>query len=348
MSKITVIVPVHNEEHWLDRCVRSIRNQTFGDWELLLIDDGSTDATACICDRWADLDRRIRVFHRANQGWCASRNYGLEHANGAWVMFLDGDDWLEPEALAEAWRGASQYDVDYVIGASSIDIFDPATDALVAATADHVEKDYLFDMENFSEAGKFIWDTSGLMFYCVWGKLFSMDVIRRHSLKFDLNLYVQEDFNFVMRYYYHVRRAVAVPQVFNHYCRPTDKDDIGEKPVVDQHHFNEVTLISILRIMYKFKTTDEFNVWLWHEISEQYVRLTSKIFLDSTGLSEDERREHVYAQADDFIFRFFCDKLAGYDPLWTDMAPLRQKDDFEGMYERMKRKVEEDLLPPCL
>ena len=349
MGKISVIVPFHNEEHWLDRCIESVRKQTYPDWEMLLVDDCSTDRSMSIARRWADLDPRIRtLFHKENRGWSAARNYGIEQATGDYVMFLDGDDWLEPNAFEEANRAMESYAVDYVIGASSIDVFDPATDEVVAVTADRLQEDYVFDMTDFSHAGKYLWETSGLMFYCVWGKLFRMDIIRDHSLRFDLNIYVQEDFNFVMRYYYHVKRAAAVPFVFNHYCRPTDKDNIGEKPVVDQHNFNEVTLISILRIMYKFKTSEEFNLWLFHEISEQYVRLTSKIFLDSTGLTEAERRHHVYAMTDNFIFRFFCDKLAGVDPLWTDMAPLREKDDFEGMYLRMKEKVEKDLLPPCL
>lgn len=348
MPSISVIIPAYNEEAWLVRCLDSVRAQTFSDWEVLLVDDGSTDRTGRIADRYHDLDWRIKVHHHENRGWSFARNYALQHVSGDYVMFLDADDYLEPDALAEGYRGMTEYDADYVIGGSTIQIYDAATREVVSNTPGHVDKDYLFEMSDFSTAGKYLWETSGLMFYCVWGKLFRMDIIRAHSLSFDLNLYVQEDFNFVMRYYYHVRRAVAVPQIFNVYCRPTDKDDIGEKPVIDQHNFNEVTLISILRIMYKFKTTDEFNVWLWHEISEQYVRLTSKIFLASTGLTEEEQRSHVYAQADNFIFRFFCDKLAGHDPLWTDMAPLRAADDLDGMYLRMKAKVEDDLLPPCL
>ena len=349
MGKISVIVPFHNEERWLDRCIRSVREQTYGDWELILVDDCSTDHSAAIARRWANLDARIRLLaHVENRGWSAARNFGIDQATGDYVMFLDGDDYLEPGAFEEGNRAMEQYGADYVIGGSTIEVFDPATGEVVSQTPGHVEEDFVFEMSDFARAGRFLWETSGLLFYCVWGKLFRMDIIRDHSLRFDLNIYVQEDFNFVMRYYYHVRRAVAVPQTFNIYCRPTDKDDIGEKPVVDQHNFNEVTLISILRLVYKFKLPEDFCTWLYHEVSEQYVRLTSKIFLDSTGLTEEERRHHVYAMADNFIFRFFCDKLAGADPLWTDMVPLRAADDFEGMYERMKEKVETDLLPPCL
>lgn len=348
MADISIIVPVYNEQDWLDRCVQSVRAQTFESWELLLVDDGSTDATGGICDRWANLDARIRVFHNQNRGWSAARNFGIEHATGSYAMFLDGDDYLEPEALAEGWRAVVEYGADYVIGGSTIEVYDAETHEVLSRTPGNVQEDFVFEMSDFSRAGRFLWETSGLMFYCVWGKLFSMDIIRRQSLRFDLNIYVQEDFNFVMRYYYHVRRAVAVPQTFNIYCRPSDKDDIGEKPVVDQFNFNEVTLISILRLVYKFQLSEEFCLWLYHEVSEQFVRLASKIFLDSTGLTPAERRAHVAAMTDTFIFRFFADKLAGTDPLWRDMAPLLAAGDAEGMYQRMERKIEEDLLPPCL
>lgn len=348
MGKISVIVPVYNEEEWLDRCVRSVRAQTFGDWELLLIDDGSTDASGRICDKWADLDGRIRSLHETNRGWSWARNVGIEQASGDYLMFLDADDYLEPDALREANRGMEAYDADYVIGGSIIEVYDAQSREILSRTIGVVEDDYFFAMEDFATAGRFIWDTSGLLFYCVWGKLFRADIIRAHHLRFDLNLYVQEDFNFVMRYYYHVHRAVAVPQVFNAYCRPSDKDDIGEKPVVDQHNFNEVTLISILRLVYKFQLPKDFCLWLYHEISEQYVRLASKIFLESTGLTEEEKRAHVYAMTDNFIFRFFADVLSSTDPLWIDMAPLLAADDKEGMYLRLKEKVEMDLLPPCL
>lgn len=348
MAQISVIVPVHNEEHWLDRCVQSVRDQTFSDWELLLVNDGSTDRSPRICARWANLDPRIRMLSCENHGWSYARNLGIDHATGKYVMFLDGDDFLEPDALAEAYRGMTQYDADYVIGGTTIQMFNPETDEVVDTIPGAVEQDYVFEMKDFATAGKFLWETSGLLFYCVWGKLFRMDIIREHSLKFDLNIYVQEDFNFVMRYYYHVNKAVALPQTFNIYCRPTDKDDVGEKPVVDQHNFNEVTLISYMRIAYKYQLPEDFNVWMYGNISEQYIRLTSKIFLDETGLSQEERRRHVYAMADNFIFRFFCEKLSATDPMWADMQRALNAGDFEAIYLRMDKKISEDLLPPCM
>ena len=92
--KISVIVPVYNVEKYLHRCVDSILAQTFNDFELLLIDDGSKDKSGAICDEYAAKDSRVRVFHKENGGVSSARNLGLENAKGDWIIFIDSDDWI--------------------------------------------------------------------------------------------------------------------------------------------------------------------------------------------------------------------------------------------------------------
>ena len=93
--KISVIVPVYNVEKYLHKCIDSILVQTFTDFELLLIDDGSTDKSGDICDEYAVKDARVRVFHTENRGVSAARNHGLREASGDWICFVDSDDWVE-------------------------------------------------------------------------------------------------------------------------------------------------------------------------------------------------------------------------------------------------------------
>lgn len=94
MPKISVIVPVYNAEKFLFRCIDSILNQTFKDFELLLIDDGSTDRSGDICDEYAKKDLRISVFHKRNGGVSTARNVGLDNARGEWICFIDSDDYI--------------------------------------------------------------------------------------------------------------------------------------------------------------------------------------------------------------------------------------------------------------
>ncbi len=102
---ISVIVPVYNIEKYLERCVQSICAQTYKNIEIILVDDGSTDRSGEICDRLADEDKRIRVFHKENGGSSSARNLGLRQAKGAYIGFIDSDDYIEPdmyELLLEA------------------------------------------------------------------------------------------------------------------------------------------------------------------------------------------------------------------------------------------------------
>lgn len=95
MCKLSVIIPVHNTEMVLGRCVDSVLNQGFDDMELLLIDDGSTDGSGAVCDAYTEKDSRVRVFHKPFGGASAARNVGIEHAQGEWIAFVDSDDYVD-------------------------------------------------------------------------------------------------------------------------------------------------------------------------------------------------------------------------------------------------------------
>ncbi len=97
--KVSIVIPVYNEEIHLKRCIESVLNQTYSNLELLLIDDGSKDKSGYICDEYALKDFRIRVFHKCNEGVSKTRNFGIAKAVGEWIMFLDSDDYLINDAL---------------------------------------------------------------------------------------------------------------------------------------------------------------------------------------------------------------------------------------------------------
>lgn len=112
---ISIIVPVYKAEKYINRCVDSILSQTFTDWELLLIDDGSPDNSGEICDGYARNDKRIRVFHKKNGGVSSARQKGQEEAIGEYTIHVDPDDWVEPEMLQELYAKAKEDDADMVI-----------------------------------------------------------------------------------------------------------------------------------------------------------------------------------------------------------------------------------------
>lgn len=99
--KISVVVPVYNAERYLEECVKSILQQTYTDFELFLVDDGSTDNSSFLCDCFSQEDARVHVLHKPNGGVSSARNQGISIAEGEYLSFVDADDWLEPNYLAE-------------------------------------------------------------------------------------------------------------------------------------------------------------------------------------------------------------------------------------------------------
>lgn len=109
--KISVIVPVYNAEKYLQRCVDSILAQTFTDFELLLIDDGSKDKSGEICDEYVRKDDRVKVFHKENGGVSSARNLGLDNAQGIYVTFVDADDWIDMNYFPAEFLKDNKWDV---------------------------------------------------------------------------------------------------------------------------------------------------------------------------------------------------------------------------------------------
>lgn len=115
--KVTIIVPIYNAEKYIEECIQSVQSQTFTNWELLLIDDGSTDNSSNICENYAQNDKRIRIIHKPNTGVSDTRNYGLDIAQGKYIIFLDADDyWYDNSAIELLVQTAEKHNLDIVRG----------------------------------------------------------------------------------------------------------------------------------------------------------------------------------------------------------------------------------------
>ena len=113
--KISVIIPVYQAENYLSRCIESLLSQTFSDYEIILVNDGSSDKSGMICNEYALKDPRVRVFHKENEGVSNTRQYGLEQAKGEYTIHVDPDDWVSPEMLLELYQVAVEENADMVI-----------------------------------------------------------------------------------------------------------------------------------------------------------------------------------------------------------------------------------------
>ena len=182
---ISVIVPVYNAEKYLDRCIQSILTQTYTDFELLLINDGSTDSSGAICDRYAEQDSRVRVFHKENGGVSSARNMGLDNAKGEWIAFVDSDDWVLDSYLYNLV--SHSHNVDLVISyAEYLYSNGERKNEEYASRMVSNEIDVLFTENDLS------WHTSP------WAKLFNKKFC--DQLRFIEGMHIGEDLVFLYTY----------------------------------------------------------------------------------------------------------------------------------------------------
>lgn len=112
---VSIVVPVYNVETYLDRCIESILSQTYGDFECLLIDDGSTDDSGRLADEWAARDPRVHTYHKTNGGLSDARNYGIARCTGEYLTFVDSDDWIYGDCLEVLVEDADRFSADIVV-----------------------------------------------------------------------------------------------------------------------------------------------------------------------------------------------------------------------------------------
>lgn len=207
---ISVIIPAYNVEKYISRCIDSILAQTNRDWEMLLIDDGSSDGTGSICDRYASQDERIRVFHRKNSGVSAARNLGIENSVGEYLIFLDADDRTEPEMLSELLNATETENVDFSACDSFKDYLEP--DGSIRT----VSAKKWGDMKQPKiVSGKDMYYTVFLKSATLWNKLIRRDTIG--DVRFNCTLSYGEDTDFLLRVMRNAKSCIIIPYQGYHY-----------------------------------------------------------------------------------------------------------------------------------
>lgn len=189
MEKVSVIIPVYNNEKYLNQCVESVLKQTYTNLEIILIDDGSTDRTPEICEHLREQDPRIRVFHKENGGIGSSRNSGLTLASGDYILFVDSDDWIEPDCIKTLYNQLKTNNADIAIG--NFMRFDEETAVTYFQTTknDYFEKTYTpvewFKHEYDSKFNLFT------VFVVPWGKLYKRSLFK--NIVYSIDNKVEDD-----------------------------------------------------------------------------------------------------------------------------------------------------------
>lgn len=194
---VSIIIPVRNAEQLISQCIDSIIKQSIADWELLLIDDGSTDNSLNIMTKYTQQDNRIKVFRQIWSGVSTARNKGLSVAKGKWITFVDADDWISPNYLANMI--ACCEGTDLVIGG-----YREHPSQKKYARAKECKNLFVDEIDYSSPITLSI-------FYYPWAKLYKSDIILQHNLSFSNKIRISEDSFFIMNYLAHCSKLTLTP-----------------------------------------------------------------------------------------------------------------------------------------
>ena len=188
---VSIIIPMYNAELYIKKTICSVINQTYKDFELLIIDDGSTDSSLIICKDLALKDKRIIVLSKSNGGVSSARNYGLEHAKGEWILFLDSDDYITKEYLQSF---ILQLNKEHLLVQKGCNIIHPNGKHEIYCIND------IYFTSNTNKHKFCNLYNKNLLYSSVWGKIFSRDIIANNQLKFNEKIRNGEDRLFVSDY----------------------------------------------------------------------------------------------------------------------------------------------------
>lgn len=247
-TQISVIVPVYKVEKHLSRCIDSILNQTFRDFELILIDDGSPDSSGKICDQYSNSDERVFAFHQENRGASASRNLGIEKSKGKYLLFVDSDDYLEPNYIETLYENRTDLTICGIIKENE--------NGIIFSSVEYESRQF----ENIIDYG-FLFKSSEI--YSPYCKLFLSSLIKENNIMFPLGIQWGEDGVFIADYLEYVKSVKFLDYKGYHYVR-----NAGEK-----------TLSTTLRldVLDDVKNTREYCMKKIELISAHYSSIVKDI-----------------------------------------------------------------------
>lgn len=256
MTKYSIIIPVFNVETLLPRCVDSVLAQEYPDFEVLLVDDGSTDGSGRICDEYAGKDRRVKVIHQKNSGVSAARNTGLEHASGEFIVFADSDDCVGPRYLLD-FCGC---DSDYVChGLTTYE-----EDGVEVSRTEMQETHLTASKDNLLNLLK----QNYLSFIC--SKRFKQEIIERYKIRFTPNINYAEDTLFILDYLEHAEKISFFSANNYAYYRYASRETLSNRSSIERLGMVCVANAIICGRFFA-KGSQEYNSLFYSRIGFPYV-----------------------------------------------------------------------------
>lgn len=286
--KVSIIVPVYNTDKYLPKTIDSILNQTYQNTEIILINDGSTDRSGIICDKYKQKDSRIKVIHKKNSGVSATRNAGIDIATGYYIQFVDSDDYLEL-TMTESIVGFLENEVDLVICSYTAEFKNRKKNII---------ENHICPIEGIYKKSKFLMDFGELLnkrfINPIWNKLYITDIIKKNNVKFEEGLNMGEDLLFNINYL-KICDCIRTSKenLYNYVNLNTNSLTASVKKdlfVNQQMLFGEVRQFLVEEDAFNTKTKDYIEM----SYTDSIVRCFENLFHPNSELSMKDKRVKIH------------------------------------------------------
>ena len=246
--KVSVIVAIYNASTTLSKCIDSLLSQTFVDFEVLLVDDGSTDDSYAICKNYALEDHRIKVIHKTNGGVSSARQCGIDHATGRYTIHIDPDDWVEPKMLESLYKKAEETRADMII----CDFFKDS----------YKGQEYIKQPPSNLEHCQILKEFFANLHGSLCNKLIKRECFTKYNISFPADINFCEDLYVVAALLKNKITVSYLPQAYYHYCLPLNKPSLSR-------NYTSETLQSDERLRDSFQKLFE-NTVLYKEVTVKF------------------------------------------------------------------------------
>lgn len=285
---ISIIIPVFNVKPWLNRAVGSLQNQTLKSYEILLVDDGSTDGSGELCDALADDDMRIRVIHQENSGAASARNAAIEIARGTYLYFMDGDDWCDPHMLEDMHQVASQNDLDLLVTGFTIDTYYDDEGRYYRELRNAPDKIYA-TRDEFRAAACELFDAQ--LLYAPWNKLYRRSYLNEHGVRFPTTFW--DDLPFNLEIVRDIERVGCLDGHYYHFLRArAESENTKYRADMYQKREEEHQWMTAL-FKYWGIDTPEVQEFLARRYAERLVGCIENVTNKNCTLSPEEKRKAI-------------------------------------------------------
>lgn len=285
--KVSIIMPVYKVEEYVGAAIESILAQSFGDYEFLIVDDGSPDGSGAICDDYAARDERIKVWHKENGGAPSARNYAMDRARGKYYYFMDSDDYAEPEMLADMVALAEENEAQLVVAGFFIDTYysDDEFRRDTMTGGDAVFK----DAASFRVAAHTFFDKN--LLYTPWNKLWLRSYIEERGLRFPQTFW--DDFPFVLSVIRDAERVVVTSKAYYHFIRKrAESETAAYRPEMYEKREEEHGWMQDLYAHWGVDTP-ESREFLARRYIERFIGCLENLTNKSCTLSKKEVKEKI-------------------------------------------------------